>query len=312
MRDSEAAVTAETAAAGFAVRSAHATAATSVLAGSMPEPLLSTRARGFHDLTVELHAFGGLDAMVQARDHVVAVHLGGDVTLHRTRNGRTETRSMRAGDVTLTPVGSPVRWRQTGHSLVVLIRIAPDYVCRVASEECGVDAGAVELQAAFATRDDAIDDLGRRLLAGLELEGPDSHIYVDALSCELALRLVRGHTTAAAPTTWPRVRLPPHKLRRAVQYIDDNLRSHLTLTAIAAAVALSPGHFAHAFRQATGASPHRYVLTRRVERAKALLLQSDMPIMQIAELVGCSSPSHFSVLFHRVTGVTPRQFRALG
>jgi len=46
------------------------------------------------------------------------------------------------------------------------------------------------------------------------------------------------------------------------------------------------------------------------ERAKTLLLQSDLPITQIAHLVGCSSHSHFSVLFNRVTGVTPRQFRA--
>jgi AraC family transcriptional regulator len=85
----------------------------------------------------------------------------------------------------------------------------------------------------------------------------------------------------------------------------------LTLSAIADAVALSPGHFAHAFRQATGVAPHRYVLERRVERAKALLRQSDMPITEIADRIGCSSHSHFSVLFHRITGLTPRQFRAL-
>jgi AraC family transcriptional regulator len=94
-----------------------------------------------------------------------------------------------------------------------------------------------------------------------------------------------------------------------IEFVDDNLRNDLTLDAIAAAVALSPGHFAHAFRQTTGVAPHRYVLERRVERAKALLLQSDLPITQIAQLVGCSSHSHFSVLFNRVTGVTPRKFR---
>ena len=74
-------------------------------------------------------------------------------------------------------------------------------------------------------------------------------------------------------------------------------------------MALSPGHFSHAFRQATGVAPHRYVLERRVERAKTLLRDSDMPIIEIAHLVGCSSHSHFSVLFNRITGMTPRQFR---
>ncbi|MEO9163333.1 MAG: helix-turn-helix transcriptional regulator [Casimicrobiaceae bacterium] len=84
----------------------------------------------------------------------------------------------------------------------------------------------------------------------------------------------------------------------------------MTLAAIAEVVALSPGHFAHAFREATGIAPHRYVLERRVERAKELLRQSDMPITEIADRIGCSSHSHFSVLFHRITGVTPRKFRA--
>ena len=80
---------------------------------------------------------------------------------------------------------------------------------------------------------------------------------------------------------------------------------------MAKAVALSPGHFAHVFREATGVAPHRYVLERRVDRAKVLLRQSDLPITEIADRVGCSSHSHFSVLFNRVTGLTPRQFRAL-
>ena len=85
----------------------------------------------------------------------------------------------------------------------------------------------------------------------------------------------------------------------------------ITLASIAESVALSPGHFAHAFRQATGVTPHRYVRERRVERAKKLLSASDLSITEIANCVGCSSPSHFSVLFHRITGVTPRQFRNL-
>jgi AraC family transcriptional regulator len=75
-----------------------------------------------------------------------------------------------------------------------------------------------------------------------------------------------------------------------VHFIDENLRNELTLAAIAEAVALSPGHFAHAFRQATGVAPHRYVLERQ-RRA------------------GEDAAAH--LLFHRITGLTPRQFRTL-
>ena len=286
-------------------------AATSVLSGTIPDPLLSSRTRGWNGLTVELHSFHDLDVVVQAPDHVIAVQLAGSVNVHQSRGGRTRSRTLSAGDVTITPVGPPTRWRQAGQGLVVLLRLSPAFVRAVAGDECALDPDRFEIQARFATRDARIDDIARRLLAGLELGGGDSHLYVDALTCELAIHLLREFTTASVAPAWPMTRLSPHKLRRAIEYIDDNLKSELTLAAIAEAVALSPGHFAHAFRQATGVAPHRYVLERRVERAKTLLRQSDMPITEIADRVGCSSHSHFSVLFHRIAGLTPRQFRAL-
>jgi len=290
---------------------ARAHAATCVLSGVLPDPLLSTRARGWNGLTVELQSFSDVDAVVQTADHVIAVHLAGSVNVHRTRDGRTQSRTLNVGDVTITPSGPPTRWRQAGHSMVILVRLAPSYIRSVAGDECALDPDRFEIQGRFTTRDACIENIAHRLLAGLELEGTDSRLYVDALACELAIHLVREHTTACAGTVWSMARLSPHKLRRAVEYIDDNLRSDLTLASLAESVALSPGHFAHAFRQATGVTPHRYVLERRVERAKTLLRTSDMPITEIADRVGCSSPSHFSVLFHRITGLTPRQFRKL-
>jgi AraC family transcriptional regulator len=311
MRGMDEAAKAATSEINFTGRPPRPRAATCVLSGAIPDPLLSSRARGWNGLTVELQRFNDLDAVVQSPDHVIAVHLAGSVNVHRSRCGRSRSRTMSIGDVTITPVGPPTHWQQTGQSLVVLLRLSPTYVQAVAGDECALDPARFEIQGRFVTRDARIDDIARRLLAGLELEGADSRLYVDALTCELAIHLLREHTTGNVATTWRMARLSPHKLRRAIEYIDDNLRSELTLAALAEAVALSPGHFAHAFRQATGVAPHRYVLERRVERAKSLLRQSDMPITEIADRVGCSSHSHFSVLFHRITGLTPRQFRTL-
>jgi AraC family transcriptional regulator len=126
----------------------------------------------------------------------------------------------------------------------------------------------------------------------------------------LTLHRLRRYTVNGV-NEWPKARLSPHKLRRAIEYIDENLGKQVSLAGLASVVALSPDHFAHAFREATGVASHRYVIERRVERAKALLPQSDLPITEIAHRIGCSSHSHFSVLFHRVTGLTPRQFREL-
>ena len=82
-----------------------------------------------------------------------------------------------------------------------------------------------------------------------------------------------------------------------------------SLPEIAQVLAMSPGHFAHAFRETTGLPPHRYVLERRVERAKSLLRGTNLPIIEIAGRIGCASHSHFSVMFHRMTGQAPRDYR---
>ena len=285
--------------------------ATRVLSGTLPDPLLSSRSRAWYGLTLELHGFRDHDTVVQSPDHVIAVHLAGVANLSQSRAGRSRSRKVTAGDVVITPVGPPTRWRQTGHSLVILLRLAPAYVQAVAGDECAMDPDRFEIQCVFAVRDPCIEELAQGLLAGLELEGVDSHLHADTLTCELTIHLLRRYTTPGATPGGQRVPLPPHKLRRAIQYIDDNLRDDLTLSALASAVSLSPGHFAHAFRQATGVAPHRYVLERRVDRAKKLLRDSDLPITEIAARIGCSTHSHFSVLFRRVTGYTPRQFRSL-
>src|SRR5262249_52819885 len=128
----------------------------------------------------------------------------------------------------------------------------------------------------------------------------------------LASYLTKHYSARATPITVAPKRpatLSQHKLGRAMEYIDAHLGDDLTLCDIAAALAMSSGHFAHAFRHTVGMPPHRYVLCRRIEHAKWLLRNSDLPITQIAQQIGCSSPSSFSFLFHRATGITPTNYR---
>jgi AraC family transcriptional regulator len=276
--------------------------------------MLSSRTRGWKGTVVELFRYQDVDALVQSADHEVAVHLAGSVMLHRCRRGRCRARAMSPGDVTITPLGSPVHWRQAGQSLVIAVHLDAGFVAEVAARECDLDLAHIVIQDAFGARDPKLEQLALRLLAALELEGAAGTLCADAASWDLATHFIRNYSGVASV----RVREPglpglsPHKLRRVEQFINENLRNRLTLAAMADVVALSPGHFAHAFRHATGVSPHRYVLSRRVERAKELLRNSDLTITEIANASGCSSHSHFSVLFHRVAGVSPREYRQRG
>jgi AraC family transcriptional regulator len=211
--------------------------------------------------------------------------------------------------VIVTPVGEPKRWQHVEDVLAIVLRLSPAYVDKVAAEECGVGTDRLEIRDNFGTRDGYIEEAATRLLKCLEADPVGSGIYVESLTHQVSLHLLQHYASHGFAADKLSAKLSQNKLRRALQYIEDNLHRELALSDIAAALAISPGHFSHAFRQTVGLPPHQYIVKRRVERAKSLLRDSDVSISEVANRIGCSSPSNFSVLFHRATGVTPRSYR---
>ena len=99
------------------------------------------------------------------------------------------------------------------------------------------------------------------------------------------------------------------KIRRLIEFIEENLDSNLSLETMAAEVIISPRYLPRAFKTAIGQAPHRYVLQRRIERAKELLRGTDMPIVDVALASGFSSQSHLSTWFIREVGISPAAYR---
>ena len=277
--------------------------------GVPPGLLLSSKARRWNGIVVELHHFDTVDVVVPVREHIIGVHVTGDVNLLHARNGKTSVRHVRAGDVTLTPFGEPKRFQHAGENVVLLLLLAPDFVQQVAGDEYALDPARFELRENLGTSDPELVAIGKRLLAGLETEGSPSRMLVESLTVQLSVHLLRQYSSAPLSERRPASRLSPRKLKRVLEYIDANLREDMALADLAGLVAMSRDHFAHLFRETTGLPPHRFVLERRIDRAKALLRDTDLQITEIAEQVGCASHSHLSVLFHRETGLTPRDYR---
>lgn len=99
------------------------------------------------------------------------------------------------------------------------------------------------------------------------------------------------------------------RLARVFELIEANLGEEISLAGLASEVGLSRFHFLRAFKRAVGQTPHQYVMSRRVERAKHLLETSSLSIGAIAQAVGFASPGHFARVFQRFTGVGARSFR---
>lgn len=132
-------------------------------------------------------------------------------------------------------------------------------------------------------------------------------------------RLLRWHSTPGPGTIVPvndaaatqRLR-DLALLRRARDRMDREFALPLDVEALARAVNMSAGHFSRTFRLAYGESPYSYLMTRRIERAMALLNRRELTITEICFAVGCSSLGTFSTRFTELVGVPPSVYRDRG
>ncbi|MFG2586787.1 helix-turn-helix transcriptional regulator [Streptomyces sp. NPDC048438] len=100
------------------------------------------------------------------------------------------------------------------------------------------------------------------------------------------------------------------RLRRARDRMDRDYAEPLDVTALARVALMSPGHFSRSFRAAFGETPYSYLMTRRIERAKALLRRGDLTVTEVCFAVGCTSLGSFSSRFTELIGESPSAYRA--
>jgi len=155
--------------------------------------------------------------------------------------------------------------------------------------------------------DPVIQGLGMALLPALEHPERASHLFIE--HGLLALRAHLGHRFGARTEAPPKGGLSRRQLRRAQEFLEAHLSDNVSLSELAASCSLSAAHFARSFRHATGLPPHRYLVERRVVRARELLLSTNLPLSDIALECGFADQSHLTKAFRRVLGVTPGSMR---
>ncbi|GAB2891899.1 hypothetical protein GCM10027093_28830 [Paraburkholderia jirisanensis] len=134
-------------------------------------------------------------------------------------------------------------------------------------------------------------------------------LLADGALMTLAAHLLQRAGTQAAPER--RVALPAWRLKRVTDFVEPHLHEDLGIVALADAAGLSPRHFARAFREQVGDTPHRWLMRRRIEKAKQRLAHSDDTLEQIALACGVSAQSHFTRVFRLTTGEPPKRWQQL-
>lgn len=248
---------------------------------------------------------GRFDSPVDER-HVLCLHLGGPVPVSY-RAGKAERQGMRLhGQFCVVPGGSSTRWTLSRPATSLLLRLAPAHL-RATADDMGRGARAFDLAPAIHVRDPQIERIGWMMQAEDHDAHPGGRLFADSLASALAVRLVALQSPSR---TAPARALPAWRLRHVIDYIDAHLDQDLTLAELAAVAGFSPSHFKALFRQATGTPVHRFVLERRVERARLHLLEGRLGITEVALETGFAHPSHMARWMRRLLGLSPSQVRA--
>jgi len=172
----------------------------------------------------------------------------------------------------------------------------------------GERRGALELQRQEDIHDPRIQHLMYALLEDLREGCPAGSQYALSLVTALCVHLARRYTVRRAQPSSPV--MPRTRLNRVLAFIEERVDENLRLADLAKAAGMSMFHFAKLFKQSTGHSPHQYVLARRMEKAKQLLRQEGVSVLEVSARTGFVDQRHFTKVFRRFTGFTPTAYRA--
>jgi AraC family transcriptional regulator len=251
-------------------------------------------------------------ASVWAPHHVLGYRLGGMASVTRKCGGVELRRVPAIGSVTFSPGDQPAEWASDSAIEAIHVYIAADALAGFAAQRPDGVAAPPRIRAFFAVRDAWLRAYFRLLATECAL--CEDAKFLDETERLLLRHLVRRYSDASRGPRPLQVRMRVSPLRASVagriaDYIEANLDRPISLPMLAGIARMSVDHFVRAFREATGKTPHRFVIDQRLGHAAAMLEAGRASIAEVARACGFRSAAHFSVKFHARFGVTPSQYR---
>jgi len=276
--------------------------------------LKSSDATGWQNVrAIHVHYSSREMVMPATDDHCVVLNLGTPFFTYVCPGKRRFEGQVCSGEVAIIPAGSSWACRSEGSDLpaMLLLYLRPLFV-RSAARELNFSYNEIGLTPQIGFRDKHISHIAMSLLHELNEANVVGRLYADSLATGLAIQLVRRYSSLKDVHVG-HGGMAPHKLRQAIALIDhclsDEQEGRVALRTVARAVRMSYFHFSRAFKQSMGMTATNYIAERRIERAKKMLEETELPISEIALRSGFSSQSHFTTAFRRLAGNTPKAFR---
>jgi AraC family transcriptional regulator len=225
-------------------------------------------------------------------------------------DGKKQTTALPAGSAFLYGDREFVWHHREKASEYVTLYLDPDYLKQIAIENELSEETQLTHRVIFP--DPTITQVAHWFKGELLNEGLGGNLFAQSLKNLLTVHLLRNYCESGISQkklVVPGRALDAVKLKQIQDYIEEHLAEDIAIEDMAALVPMSQFHFARAFKSAMGETPHKYLIQRRMERAKVLLTVTQLTIAEVAYRVGFSNQSHFTTHFRKATGVTPKDYR---
>lgn len=268
--------------------------------------------QGWDGVAVRGYRYGASDVEVPPlRDHVVVAYRRGSTPMRRRLHGMWRAATLGPGDVSLLTRAVASHWVWPGDIEVVHVYLTADELATTCCEMYDREVADVALHDEVRADDPAIHRTAMLIAREAACGGAGSTLLVDALACQLAVHILRGHADVVfrEPDDGGLTSVQERAVR---DFVEEHLHERIALDDLAAVVGLSRCRFVRRFRRSTGTSPHGFVLDRRVARARLLLTRTGTPLSDVALRCGFADQSHLTRVFRARVGVTPGRLRASG
>jgi AraC family transcriptional regulator len=239
---------------------------------------------------------------------MVVLVLSASANCYWSRPADARHEKLHAGMQLIVSPGRGAEWQVEGTLEALILAMPSECVRHLLSPWCPKKLkDAFEELSQYAIQDTFLETLLKQLWQNLGMTDEASgHLRDGILISILSQLLLKTSSRDAFPAS---ISMPMWRLKRVQQYVETHLSEAVRLEDLAAVAGVSKRHFARSFQQEIGETPFRWLMQRRLEHAKSLLEETDIPLCEVALMCGFSGQSHLTRMLKQSVGSTPYRWR---
>jgi AraC family transcriptional regulator len=265
---------------------------------------------GWNGVWLRGYRYGALDVVVPpVSDFTIVSYLRGATLMERRCEGAWTRTYCGPGDVSLLTRSQRSHWHWTEEIDVSHVYLSESLVSGICAEVTDRSIADVRLQDVVKTHDPIVTATVAAITGEARQQALGGGLYVEAAATQLVVHLLRKYARVTFRERTGEGRLSPAQVRRMMDYIESRLHEQLSLETLAAVAGMGVWTFTRHFRESFGRTPHAYIIERRIDRARRLLVEGSLPIKEVASVCGFADQAHMTRLFRAHLHTTPATLR---